>query len=184
MLTTEEQLRLKLATRDEIAKRGFRVSPNALSALNSHLVSKGYAVTFHESGDVTFLGESLGDALERLSKEPATSLYFDTNEPATAGARQAASGSEDHDVARAKSLGRLTDAEWNSLSQVDKWQRVEEARGAPKNAGSEQWRTQPQKVPSLGVTPQEAEKLGPMEKIEAANRAAFKEQERAKGGAQ
>ncbi len=185
MLNAVEQLQLKLAVRDEVVKRGLRVAPNAIAALDSHLISKGYAVTFQENGDVTFLGETLGDALERIKSSPEGSIYFDGPDGAAAPVVNSPSptrgGGDEAVIAEAKKRFNYSDAEWNALTGMKKWEIVEEIRGQSHVAGNESWR---QSVAKVALVPGEFESLTPEQKIAKANDATFAAMERAKAGAQ
>ena len=170
-----EQLRLKLAARDAADAAGLRLTPNARAAFDSYLISRGDVIVEREDGSFSMLGESLQDALLRLSKSPGTSIYFDNGGddhaavPAVGGdAPNHNGGGEAEYIAKAKKLNGLSDDEWHRLDGWKKATLVEEVRGP--QTGHESWRkAAPRSVLPNGMSAQEFERLDPMEKLRIAN---------------
>ena len=137
-----EQLRLKLAARDAADAAGLRLTPNARAAFDSYLISRGDVIVEREDGSFSMLGESLQDALLRLSKSPGTSIYFDNGGddhaavPAVGGdAPNHNGGGEAEYIAKAKKLNGLSDDEWHRL---DGWKKATLRRGGAGSANRSQ----------------------------------------------
>ena len=169
-----EQLRLKLAARDAADAAGLRLAPNARAALDAYLISRGDVIIEREDGSFSMLGESLQDALVRLSKSPGTNVYFDGDDDAAAPAvvddpkRGGGDGLADKAAA---SLG-ITREEFLRMPPDRRLDLIGRVEGASPVAGRKFWRKPAQKagLPN-GMSQADFQKLSPEAKLRAANEA-------------